>query len=138
MYDVNDLQSLGDGPMTYQRSLKVLRFLLLLAVSEIVSLEASKGVDFDKLDVLVEEITWHSAKVTIISASAHAGEDAVTVCIQAHHKNIVLMEKYSHYRTTISLQIIQRITKQIKKILAAAVVATGKLYGGTVARRKLL
>ena len=134
MYDVNDLQSLGDGPITYQRSLKVLRFLLLLAVSEIVSLEASKGVDFHKLD----EITWHSAKVTIISASAHAGEDAVTVCIQAHHKNIVLMEKYSHYRTTISLQIIQRITKQIQKILAAAVVATGKLYGGTVARRKLL
>ena len=134
MYDVNDLQSLGDGPITYQRSLKVLRFLLLLAVSEIVSLEAIKGVDFDKLD----EITWHSAKVTIISASAHAGEDAVTVCIQAHNKNIVLMEKYSHYRTTISLQIIQRITKQIKQILAAAVVATGKLYGGTVARRKLL
>ena len=93
MYEVNDLHLLGDGPITYQRSLKVLRSLLLLAVSEVVKLEAIKGVDFEKLKVLIEEITWHSAKVTMISASVHAGEDAVTVSIQAHHKGTGLVEK---------------------------------------------
>ena len=115
MYEVNDLHSLGDGPITYQRSLKVLRSLLLLAVSEVVKLEAIKGVDFEKLKVLIEEITWHSAKVTMISASVHAGEDAVTVSIQAHHKGTGLVEKYTRSRTAISLQMIRRVTKQIRE-----------------------
>ena len=115
MYEVNDLHSLGDGPITYQRSLKVLRSLLLLAVSEVVKLEAIKGVDFEKLKVLIEEITWHSAKVTMISASVHAGEDAVIVSIQAHHKGTGLVEKYTRSRTAISLQMIQRVTKQIRE-----------------------
>ena len=115
MFELNDLHSLGDGPITYQRSLKVLRSLLLLAVSEVVKLEAIKGVDFEKLKVLIEEITWHSAKVTMISASVHAGEDAVTVSIQAHHKGTGLVEKYTRSRTAISLQMIQRVTKQIRE-----------------------
>ena len=114
MFELNDLHSLGDGPITYQRSLKVLRSLLLLAVGEVVKLEAIKGVDFEKLKALINDITWHSAKVTMISASVHAGENPVTVSIQAHHKDTGLVEKYTRSRSAISLQMIQRVTKQIR------------------------
>ena len=114
MFELNDLHSLGDGPITYQRSLKVLRSLLLLAVSEVVKLEAIKGVDFEKLKALINDITWHSAKVTMISASVHAGENPVTVSIQAHHKDTGLVEQYTRSRFAISLQVIQGVTTQIR------------------------
>ena len=108
MFELNDLHSLGDGPITYQRSLKVLRSLLLLAVGEVVKLEAIKCVDFEKLKALINDITWHTAKVTMISASVHAGENPVTVSIQAHHKDTGLVEKYTRSRSAISLQTIQK------------------------------
>ena len=86
MFELNDLQSLGAGPIKYQRSLKVLRALLLLAVRDVVLLWTVDGLEIETLKLLIGDIAWHSAKVTMISASVHAGEDAVAVSIQAHHK----------------------------------------------------
>ena len=108
MFELNDLQSLGIGPFKYQRSLKVLRALLLLAVREVVRFWTIDSLEIEKLKFLIKDIAWHSAKVTMISASVYAGEDALAVLIQAHHKGPGLVEKHARARTAIPLRMIQR------------------------------
>ena len=70
MRDLNSREAFRDGPAAYQRSVQWLRFLGRYALNHY-----HKGEDheFKSLANVVNELTAHSARVTMLDAAVHAG-----------------------------------------------------------------
>ena len=112
MFELDDMRTLGSTPVTYQRSLKFFKALVMFAVENAPNSQLLAGIE--EIKKVVPNLTWHSCKVTMVDAAVHANEDSVAISIQAHHSSPALVEKYTRNRSHIPLQLISRVLKQMR------------------------
>ena len=113
MFELDDIHNLGSTPVTYQRSLKVFKALVMFAVDN--APNAGLLPDIDELRAGVAGLTWHSCKVTMVDAAVHANEDSVAISIQAHHAGPGLVEKYTRNRSHIPLALVSRVLQKMRE-----------------------
>ena len=111
MRDLNSREAFRDGPAAYQRSVQWLRFLGRYALNHY-----HKGEDheFKSLANVVNELTAHSARVTMLDAAVHAGRSTEEIGLQANWKNPgPLVLKYTRNRSAIPAKMVQQLVKDM-------------------------
>ena len=111
MRDLNTQDEFRDAPASYQRSLHWLRVLTRNAVSQYMNgtQQELAGVE-DQLN----EVTAHSARVTLLDAAVHAGRSTEEIGLQANWKNPgPLVLKYTRNRTSVPAHMVQQLVQDM-------------------------
>ena len=116
-YFMKELESAGrfaDRLASYQRSILWLRYVLTTAASD----DLKRGhIAPEKLKAflkLIQEITWHSCRVTLLAAAVQTQEPDKDIRLQANWKDpSQLVLKYARSRKEISIEVVKRLTKRI-------------------------
>ena len=111
MRDLNTQDEFRDAPASYQRSLHWLRVLTRNAVSQYMkgTQQELAGVE-DQLN----EVTAHSARVTLLDAAVHAGRSTEEIGLQANWKNPgPLVLKYTRNRTSVPAHMVQQLVQDM-------------------------
>ena len=110
MFDMIGPDEFGTGPITYHRGLKMLRAVLHEAIRA-----RPSQPDQVALDSVVDTITWHSLRVTLLNAAVHAGVDALPVSMQANHANTDLVVKYTRDRRQVPLAMVGKLLGDLRQ-----------------------
>ena len=113
MFELDTIHTLGSTPVTYHRSLKVFRPLILFALDNAPNSDSLP--DITEIRTAIASLTWHSCKVTMVDAAVHANEDSVAISIQAHHASTALVEKYTRNRSHIPLALVSRVLQKMRE-----------------------
>ena len=114
MKELESAERFGDRPATYQRSVLWLRYVLTTAVSDALKRGHISPPDLKGYLQLIQEITWHSCRVTLLAAAVQAQEPDKEIGLQANWKNpSQLVLKYARSRKEISIEMVKRLTKRI-------------------------
>ena len=110
MFEMVTSNEFGSGPISYHKGLRMLRAMLAEAI--IVHAPADRQLSIANC---VEAITWHSLRVTLLSAAVHAGVDALPVSMQANHANTDLVVKYTRERRRVPLQMVGKLLSDLRQ-----------------------
>ena len=114
MKELDSAERFGDRPATYQRSVLWLRYVLTTAASDDLKRGLISPPDLKGHLQLIQEITWHSCRVTLLSAAVQAQVPDKEIGLQANWKNpSQLVLKYARSRKEISIEMVKRLTKRI-------------------------
>ena len=114
MKELESAERFGDRPATYQRSVLWLRYVLTTAASDDLKRGLISPPDLKGHLQLFQEITWHSCRVTLLSAAVQAQVPDKEIGLQANWKNpSQLVLKYPRSRKEISIEMVKRLTKRI-------------------------
>ena len=114
MKELDSAERFGDRPATYQRSVLWLRYVLTTAASDDLKRGLISPPDLKGHLQLIQEITWHSCRVTLLSAAVQAQVPDKEIGLQANWKNpSQLVLKYVRSRKEISIEMVKRLTKRI-------------------------
>ena len=87
MKELDSAERFGDRPATYQRSVLWLRYVLTTAASDDLKRGLISPPDLKGHLQLIQEITWHSCRVTLLSAAVQAQVPDKEIGLQANWKN---------------------------------------------------
>jgi hypothetical protein len=110
MFELVTSNEFGVGPITYHRGLKMLKAVF----AEAIILHAPADRQLEIAEV-VEALTWHSLRVTLLNAAVHAGVDALPVSMQANHANTDLVVKYTRERRKVPLQMVGKLLGDLRQ-----------------------
>ena len=111
MRDLNSREAFRNGPAQYQRSVQWLRFLGRYALNHY---HQGEEVEFKELAAVVNTLTAHSARVTMLDAAVHAGRSTEEIGLQANWKNPgPLVLKYTRNRSAIPAKMVQQLVKDM-------------------------
>ena len=114
MKELESAERFCDRPATYQRSVLWLRYVLTTAASDDLKRGLISPPDLKGHLQLIQEITWHSCRVTLLSAAVQAQVPDKEIGLQANWKNpSQLVLKYARSRKEISIEMVKRLTKRI-------------------------
>jgi len=114
MKELESAERFGDRPATYQRSVLWLRYVLTTAASDELKRGHIAPPDLKEHLQLINEITWHSCRVTLLAAAVQAQEPDKEIGLQANWKDpSQLVLKYARSRKEISIEMVKRLTKRI-------------------------
>ena len=111
MRDLNSRDAFRDAPATYQRSVQWLRFIGRFALNHY---HTGQEEEFKELASVVNSLTAHSARVTMLDAAVHAGRSTEEIGLQANWKNPgPLVLKYTRNRSAIPAKMVQQLVKDM-------------------------
>ncbi|CAL1152073.1 unnamed protein product [Cladocopium goreaui] len=111
MRDLNSREAFRNGPAQYQRSVQWLRFFGRYALNHY---HQGEEVEFKELAAVVNTLTAHSARVTMLDAAVHAGRSTEEIGLQANWKNPgPLVLKYTRNRSAIPAKMVQQLVKDM-------------------------
>ena len=84
MRDLNSREEFREAPAAYQRSIQWLRFYGRYALNHF---HEGPPEEFRDLADVVNKLTAHSARVTMLDAAVHAGRSTEEIGLQANWKN---------------------------------------------------
>ena len=114
MKELESAERFGDRPATYQRSVLWLRYVFTTAASDDLKRGHIAPPDLKEHLQLINEITWHSCRVTLLAAAVQAQEPDKEIGLQANWKDpSQLVLKYARSRKEISIEMVKRLTKRI-------------------------
>ena len=114
MKELESAERFGDRPATYQRSVLWLRYVLTTAASDDLKRGHISPPDLKGYLQLIQEITWHSCRVTLLAAAVQAQDPDKEIGLQANWKNPnQLVLKYARSRKEISIEMVKRLTNRI-------------------------
>eukprot|EP00439_Symbiodinium_sp_Y106_P016773 s8119_g2.t1 len=111
MKELESADRFADRLASYQRSILWLRYVLTTAASD----DLKRGhIAPEKLKAflkLIQEITWHSCRVTLLAAAVQTQEPDKDIRLQANWKDpSQLVLKYARSRKEISIEVVKRLT----------------------------
>ena len=111
MCDLNTRSSFSSKPADYQRSVQWLRFLAAYSVNHYFVGEEKKLKDMISS---LNQVTAHSARVTLLDAAVHAGRSTEEIGLQANWKNPgPLVLKYTRNRTSVPAHMVTQLVKDL-------------------------
>ena len=111
MKDLNTLSEFRDAPAAYQRSVQWLR---VFAARALKSFFYGSEAKIREILEKINDITAHSARVTLLDAAVHAGRSTEEIGLQANWKDPgPLVLKYTRNRTSVPAQVVQQLVKDI-------------------------
>jgi hypothetical protein len=111
MRDLNSREAFRDAPATYQRSVQWLRFIGRFGLNHY---HTGQEEEFKELANVVNSLTAHSARVTMLDAAVHAGRSTEEIGLQANWKNPgPLVLKYTRNRSAIPAKMVQQLVKDM-------------------------
>ncbi len=111
MFEMIDFDNFTPNtPISYTRGLKFMKAVFAEAVLK------SKFADPRKVALagIMQQITWHSLRVTLLNAAVHAGVDALPISMQANHANTDLVVKYTRDRRQVPLQMVGKLLSDLR------------------------
>ena len=112
MFEMTALDAFSStSPISYTRGLKFLKAVLAEAVPQS-QLQQSRKVD---LSGVIQGTTWHSLRVTLLTAAVHACVEALPISVQANHANTDLIVKYTRDRRQVPLQMIGNLLSDLRR-----------------------
>jgi hypothetical protein len=109
MFEIESWTQFSTSEVTYHRGLKCFKGLCASATKTFIPDE--RKADLAKL---IPSITWHSCRVTLLSAAVHAGVDALPISMQANHANTDLIVKYTRDRRTVPLKMVGQLLADLR------------------------
>ena len=109
MFEVESWEKVATTEITYHRGLRILHGLCAMATKRFV--DPQHRAD---LAVKIPTLTWHSCRVTLLSAAVHAGVDALPISMQANHANTDLIVKYTRDRCTLPLKMVGQLLQDLR------------------------
>ena len=116
IWDLQDEKSFGPAPITYARSLGWLKHFMLLALVGGSKLGVISANEFAGLKESVEEVTWHSMRVTLLAGAVKENVEDKVIGLQANWKDPKqLVLKYARQRKELSVAMVKGLTEKIKE-----------------------
>jgi hypothetical protein len=116
MAELGDPETFHRAPVSYDRGLKFFRFALQQAVSLAYKDNRCSEEARKSLTKVIRSVTWHSARVTLLSAAVHKGRSSEEIALQANWKNPgALVLKYTRDRRTIPIQMVQGLVRDMRQ-----------------------
>ena len=107
---------LGDQPITYERGLKCFKYALSQALRLAPVSQVDIGMPAKDMIAILEKVTWHTCRVTLLSAAVHEQKDAQAIALQANWKNpSSLVLKYARDRRSIPLRMVGELVQALKQ-----------------------
>ena len=109
--NLNTREQFQAAPANYQRSVQWLKFLGRYAVEHY---HEEAHEEFKELGAVVNKLTAHSARVTMLDAAVHAGRSSEEIGLQANWKNPgPLVLKYTRNRSAIPAKMVQQLVQDM-------------------------
>ena len=109
MRDLNSREAFREAPAQYQRSVQWLKFIGRYALTHY---HDGPDTEFKELGDTVNNLTAHSARVTMLDAAVHAGRSTEEIGLQANWKNPgPLVFKYTRNRSAIPAKMVQQLVR---------------------------
>ena len=111
MFEMSDSENFTPNtPISYTRGLRFLKLVLAESVLRSNFAIPRKVV----LSKILEQVTWHSLRVTLLDAAVHAGVDALPISMQANHATTDLVVKYTRERRQVPLQMVGKLLSDLR------------------------
>ena len=109
--ELNTREKFLSVPPTYARSLLWLKFLARHSVNQF---HQGEPADYKELCAVINQITAHSARVTMLDAAVHAGRSTEEIGLQANWKNPgPLVLKYTRNRSDVPAKMVQKLVQDM-------------------------
>ena len=110
--ELNSRESFKQAPPTYQRSVQWLKVLAREALDHEVPDHSSQ--EWRDCAKLINSLTAHSARVTLLDAAVHAGRSTEEIGLQANWKNPgPMVLKYTRNRSTVPAQMVSQLVQDL-------------------------
>ena len=110
--ELNARDSFKSAPPTYQRSVQWLKVLAREALDQAVPDHASQ--EWRDCAQIINSITAHSARVTLLDAAVHAGRSTEEIGLQANWKNPgPMVLKYTRNRSVVPAQMVSQLVQDL-------------------------
>ena len=109
MFEIDTWEVFSPTEVTYHRGLKCFKGLCAAATKKFIPDERKPA-----LAAIITGLTWHSCRVTMLSAAVHAGVDALPISMQANHANTDLIVKYTRDRRTVPLKMVGQLLQDLR------------------------
>ena len=119
MFEIDNWLVFSPTEVTYHRGLKCFKGLCAAATKKFIPDERKAA-----LATIITELTWHSCRVTMLSAAVHAGVDALPISMQANHANTDLIVKYTRDRRTVPLKMVGQLLQDLRSGWTPSVAAS--------------
>ena len=115
IWELEDEKKFAPTPVTYSRSMSWLKHFMLLALGECVRNNMITVNEVPELEKSVQEITWHSMRVTMLAEAVKANVDDKVVGLQANWKDpSQLVLKYARQRKELSVAMVKDMTTKLR------------------------
>eukprot|EP00435_Cladocopium_sp_Y103_P043295 s699_g12.t1 len=115
LWELDSDKKFNKAPITYSRSLAWLKHFMLLALGEAVKSNRVAVNEVDELEKNIQEITWHSMRVTMLAEAVKANVDDKIVGLQANWKDPKqLVLKYARQRKELSVAMVNDMAAKLR------------------------
>ena len=115
LWDLVDEKNFSQAPINYGRSLAWLKHFMLLAIVDGSKRGEVQLNELESLKEVIQEITWHSMRVTLLSEAVKSQVDDKVVGLQANWKDPKqLVLKYARQRKELSVAMVKEMTEKAR------------------------
>ena len=116
IWDLKTEREFDRVPVTYTRSMAWMKSLFTRALNLAIKTKCIHDGDREKFEKEIQTITWHSMRVTMLSAAVEAGVDDKAIGLQANWKDPgPLVLKYARKRKDISVGMVRNLAAQLRE-----------------------
>ena len=116
LWDLQDEKTFGPAPITYARSLGWLKHFMLISLVHGSKVGVIDANELARLRESVDEVTWHSMRVTLLAGAVRENVDEKIIGLQANWKDPKqLVLKYARQRKELSVAMVKDLTGKIKE-----------------------
>ena len=116
IWDLKTEKEFDRVPITYTRSMAWMKFLFTRALNLAIKTKCIHDGQREKFEKEIQTITWHSMRVTMLSAAVEAGVDDKAIGLQANWKDPgPLVLKYARKRKDISVGMVRNLAAQLRE-----------------------
>ena len=103
-------------PVSYTRSMAWMKFFFGKALNVAIETNLIKEGERNELEKEVQMITWHSMRVTMLSAAVHSGVDDKAISLQANWKDPgPMVLKYARKRKDLSISMVKNLAIELRE-----------------------
>ena len=104
-------------PVSYTRSMAWMKFFFGKALNVAIETNLIKEGERNELEKEVQMITWHSMRVTMLSAAVHSGVDDKAIGLQANWKDPgPMVLKYARKRKDLSISMVKNLAIELRRV----------------------
>ena len=116
IWELKNEKEFTEAPITYSRSLSWLKSFFLLGLMEAKVLNLVQLNELEMAEKAVQEVTWHSMRVTMLSEAVKAQVDDRIVGLQANWKDPKqLVLKYARSRKELSVAMVKDMASKLRE-----------------------
>ena len=116
IWELKNEKEFTEAPITYSRSLSWLKSFFLLGLMEAKVLNLVQLNELETAEKAVQEVTWHSMRVTMLSEAVKAQVDDKIVGLQANWKDPKqLVLKYARSRKELSVAMVKDMASKLRE-----------------------